>query len=208
MKSLRLLIDMDSVLADLLSKWLVVFNADRGSSKELLEAEITSFGFDGVLSARDKKRLFSYLDIPGFFADLPVIPGSQKVLKALKEDGHDVVIVTSPPSMTARAKDVIVDKLTWLHHNFPFLNKADVVFTKRKGLVLGHLLFDDAPHNLIDFNAAGGLTVAMDYAYNRGVPTHYRVLNKNWDDFYELINLNIDYIYDFRRLLDNKTQMV
>jgi 5'(3')-deoxyribonucleotidase len=59
-----------------------------------------------------------------------------------------------------------------------------LIFAHQKYRVVGDLLFDDAPHNLLAFQRTGRIAVAMDYAYNRNVDAP-RVAN--WREFEQLV---------------------
>lgn len=203
MNKLRLLIDMDSVLADLSYKWYGKFNARH--KRQLDESVVHRFDF-WPMPDEDKKDLFAILDEDGFFRDLPVIKGSQGVITALQAEGYEVIVVTTPPGIES-GNSSVKDKLYWLDKHFPSLRpiKQNTVFTGRKSLVMGHLLFDDAPHNLEDFRKSGGFTCAMDYPYNRDVVADFRVINKDWYEFYRIVLDNNDMLYRRQRLSITQT---
>lgn len=168
----RLLLDMDGVLCDLVSKWFSIYNKEHDDALRL--EDMREWGPHRY--ARKGKLIYRYLSEPGFFRDLAPIPGAIDGVRQLLDWGHDVVIVTA-------AKRGHADKLQWVREHLPFLDLHNVVFAHRKELVRGHLLFDDAPHNLTAF-ASYGLPVAMAYTYNQRYPGE-RV--DSWEQFLALV---------------------
>lgn len=169
----RILLDMDGVLCNLIAKWFAVYNEEYGD--QIHVDALDEWGPHRI--ARAGKAVYKYLAQPGFFRDLEPIDGAINGVRALLNRGHDVVIVTA-------ARRGHRDKLEWIAENLPFLPRDNVVFTHRKELVRGDLLFDDAPHNLEAF-ARYGIPVAMAYRYNAGVDCA-RVAN--WREFLTLVD--------------------
>lgn len=169
----RLLIDMDGVLADLVTKWFRTYNEeyDDAIAPEMMK----EWGPHKV--AKAGRSIYKYLGQPGFFRDLEPLPGAIDGVRALLDRGHEIVIVTA-------AKNGHRDKLEWVWTNLPFLPRDNVIFAHRKELVRGDILFDDAPHNLEAFSAYG-TPVAMAYPYNEGVP-YSRV--DSWPAFVDLVD--------------------
>ncbi|MFZ5827353.1 MAG: 5' nucleotidase, NT5C type, partial [Bacillota bacterium] len=61
-----LLFDLDGVCCNLMKKWLAVYNHDY--SDNLTEADITSWNWDDFVKPECGKRIYHYLNRPGFFA--------------------------------------------------------------------------------------------------------------------------------------------
>lgn len=168
----RLLVDMDGVLCNLIEKWFARYNAEYGDQIHVDALE--AWGPHRI--AKAGRSVYKYLSQPGFFRDLKPIPGAIEGVRTLLERGHEVVVVTA-------AKNGHRDKAEWLREHLPFLPPENLVFTHRKELVRGDLLFDDAPHNLEAF-AKYGVAVAMAYRYNQGV-AFPRV--PDWPAFLDLV---------------------
>ena len=164
---------MDGVLCNLLGKWLARYNTEYGDRIRLEDLE--TWGPHRI--AKAGRSIYKYLSLPGFFRDLEPIPGAIEGVRELMARGHEVVVVTA-------ARSGHRDKLDWLREHLPFLPRENVVFTHRKELVRGDLLFDDAPHNLAAF-AGYGVAVAMAYPYNRSAPFR-RV--EGWSEFLRLVD--------------------
>lgn len=169
----RILLDMDGVLCDLLKKWFATYNEEFGDA--LRPESVTEWGPHRF--AKAGKRVYQYLARPGFFRDLEPIPGAIEGVNALAARGHELVVVTS-------ARRGHTDKAAWIKEHLPVIPADHIVFTHRKELVRGDILFDDAPHHLEAF-AAYGLPVAMAYPYNAQVACP-RV--PDWAAFLELVD--------------------
>jgi 5'(3')-deoxyribonucleotidase len=86
-------------------------------------------------------RVYAPLDEPGFFRNLPIMPG-----------GWRPVIVTSLPIVKHNPGQVIQEKCEWIEENLSgLIEPRNVVITYKKFLVRGDALVDDAPHNLEQF---------------------------------------------------------
>lgn len=124
-------------------------------------------------------KIYEYLNEPGLFSVLKPLPHAIEVLERLS-GRFDILIVTSSPSVNAYR-----EKEEWVLQNLPFISRNNLIFAHRKEMIMGDLLFDDAPHNLQGFLDTGRVAVAMDYPYNRGVSC-YRV--SGWLEFEQKVD--------------------
>lgn len=169
METKKLLIDMDDVVAELL-EYCCNEHYLNGNEK-YVHTDIDDWEFNGIH--------FSYLfNMPGTFLKLNVMRYAKECLKFLHDIGYEIWFVTTPSTPTS-----IVEKMEWVENNFPFLGWKRVFPTTNKGMVIGNLLLDDAPHNLSRFTS--GLKICYGKLYNRGVDCDYRV--HNWLEFTELV---------------------
>lgn len=166
-----LLIDMDSVICDLMTEWHRRYNRDYGDN--LSVEKLTDWHSEWFVTPDCGFKIYDYLDEPGLFACLKPMPGAVEVLSRLAMR-YDILIVTSSRTTAYTEKE------QWVTEHLPFIGRDNLVFTHRKDMVRGDLLFDDAPHNLKAFAATGRLAVAMDYPYNQQL-TCPRV--KTWFEF-------------------------
>lgn len=154
-----------------MGKWFEAYN--REYNDQLTEKKITSWDAHSFVKKECGKKIYKYLEEPGFYRNLEPIPHSIEVIQRLQEK-YDIYIVTTSP------KNALKDKAEWIEEHLPFIGFKRMVYTHHKHLVDGDLLFDDAPHNLEAFQQKGSISVAMDYAYNRNIDC-YRV--SNWLEF-------------------------
>ncbi|GAB2724271.1 5'(3')-deoxyribonucleotidase [Paenibacillus thermoaerophilus] len=170
-----LLLDMDSVIVDLMTEWHRRYNEDYNDN--LSVEKLASWESELYVKPECGTKIYDYLDQPGLFANLPPVPGAIECLYRMRDD-YELIIVTSSRTYAYTEKE------QWVERHLPFIGKRNLIFAHRKELIRGDLLFDDAPHNLEDFAATGRLAIAMDYPYNRNVNVP-RV--NNWEQFERLV---------------------
>lgn len=154
----RVLLDVDGVLADFVSRAAQWANTvtTKASHKTCTKWDVLeSWGLQGYQSWFD-----SVCSQRGFCADLPVYSGAKTFVRALRKDA-EVVVVTSPLSCSPFWCH---ERTMWLANHFGFESK-NVIFAKRKELVRGDVLIDDGPHNLEHF---AGVRVLVDRPWNQG----------------------------------------
>jgi 5'-nucleotidase len=155
-----LCIDMDSVICDLMSPWHERYNKEYNDN--LSVEKLQCWNSEKYVKPECSTKIYDYLYDPGLFLNLKPLPHAVKVLERLHHH-YDILIVTSSVSTAFREKEL------WIEKHLPFIGKRNVIFSHRKNMICGDLLFDDAPHNLQAFTETGRLAVAMDYPYNRDV---------------------------------------
>ena len=181
MKTFTILVDMDEVLENLGDVWVDELNKRHGLS--MTPDDITEWDIAKFYPMLSRTKVFAPLHDESVWKRVEPLPGAQEAVKTMKEDGHDVVVVT------ASHPDTVKWKYDWLAKYFPDIPYRDIVFTARKQLVKGDFLIDDAPHNLF-----GGQYTPIMFStpHNRSwVPTTSAELNyfkvSNWPDTTRLI---------------------
>lgn len=165
---MRILIDLDDTLVDMMGKALYYFN-NRYHKERLQLEDLTKWDIPYRNMFEDIWR------IPGFFADLPFMDNmAQDVLHALKADGHELVIVSAVPTWES-----CKDKYSWCHTNLKIPGIIDtmeqVVLTRGKRYVSGDCIVDDKPANLKDRK----YPIVFDRPWNRHV-TAPRATDWSW----------------------------
>lgn len=170
-----LLIDMDSVMADLCTDWFHLYNKDYNDN--LTNDKITTNHVHTHVKQECGKRIYDYLQTPGIFRNLKPIDHSQEVLERLHRN-YEIFIVSNPPvghshdeflKDPGKTANPSADKKAWLREHFPFLDPQNVIFTSEKYMVTGSLLLDDSPWNVRLFQQLGRVSVVMDQPYNRNL---------------------------------------
>ena len=171
---LRICVDMDEVLADTVSEHLRRYN--DAFDENIASEDLAGKALWDVVGNDRQKALRDLLDADDFFADLPVIPGSQEVMRDLAER-FEVFIATQAMSVP----NSFGPKYRWLQRHFPFLPPTHYVFCGDKSILRADYLIDDLPRNLLRFEGQGLLYTAQ---HNLGADWSAQgfVRVSNWQD--------------------------
>lgn len=163
----RIAVDMDEVIADVRPKFLDLYEREFGR-------RLTKDDYWGkkIYQVGGAHRIRDYLFEKGFFADLPVMPGSQEVLRELQEE-YEIYITTA--AMEFRTS--LEDKYDWMQRHFPFIHWKHIVFCGDKSVIYADYMIDDHPHNLRSFSGKGLLYTA---SHNIGETAFTRV--DDWEE--------------------------
>ncbi len=177
-----ILCDMDSILVDMLSVWLAKYNARTGEG--VVTEEITHWKVDNFV--KNPKLLNEILASDGFFRELSPMLGAKEHFSKLIADGHDVKILTQP---SRKSPTCVWDKRMWMEQYFPGFPTHKMFFAHEKNFVEGDVFIDDNSEHLASWKLRHpkGITVTLDYAYNRDYTPDYRV--RTWSELYATITL-------------------
>jgi 5'(3')-deoxyribonucleotidase len=170
----RICVDMDEVLADALAEHLIRYNRDHDEA--LTKADLDGKWIWEIVSADRHARLEGYLRSEDFFEDLPVIEGSQWVLRELVKQ-YDLYIATAAMEFP----NSFGPKYRWLTRHFPFLNPRHFVYCGDKSILHADYLIDDQAAHFRHFHGEG---ILFSAPHNRGVTGYRRV--DNWRQVAEL----------------------
>lgn len=135
---MRILIDVDDVIIDLVTEWLRIFSEVTGHqvSKQVIKSwDILSYIPEG-----EGKAFMDILDRADLYDEAVQIPYAVHSIKQLIEDGAEVLFVTANTNPT---------QVKWLYrHGLP--DNAHVV-AANKSIIKGDVLIDDNMQNLINF---------------------------------------------------------
>jgi 5'(3')-deoxyribonucleotidase len=168
----RILVDMDGVLADVYSRFFEQYAKETGLKKTM--KEIT-----GLKEEEAFPEILRWVNTPGFFRNMPVMPGSQRVLKLLNET-YEIMVI----SMATEFPVSLTDKLLWLNDNFPFISWKQVIFCGDKSIVPGDLMIDDHLKNLDYFK---GDTIMFLQPHNTKKKDHHHKSVHSWDEIEKLL---------------------
>lgn len=159
---MRILIDMDGIIVDLLGKWLDCYNHDFNDC--LSVDMVDSWHIAECIKPQcSPEKMMSYIHRPGFFSDLKPLPGAIDGVKAIMALGHDVKFATAPCNA-----DSAKCKIAWLdyHFNGSGLTGLDSFICQDKHWIDADLLIDDKPETLARWDVKGCLTATIEYPYN------------------------------------------
>ena len=170
----RIAIDMDETIADALGKHIVLYNEAFGAA--VCREHLRGTGLHGVIPLEHQSAAEAMVHNAAFFADLDVIPESQRVIRDLHRK-FEVFITSSamevPSSFAA--------KFTWLKTHFPFIHPSHIVFCGDKSILAADYLIDDTPRHFKHFRGEG---ILFSAPHNRGVEGFRRV--ESWRDVHTL----------------------
>jgi 5'(3')-deoxyribonucleotidase len=169
----RVIIDMDEVIADTMGKMVKWYEASYGQKVD--HSVMRNGSWVVGFPEEHRKMIRERLHEPGFFRDIPVMPGCQEVLRAMNER-YEVFIVSAAMEFPNSLKD----KLDWLLEHFPFLNWRQLVLCGDKRMINGDHMIDDHVRNLEPFNGKKYLFTSF---HNVDVTGYVRV--NNWAEVAE-----------------------
>ena len=129
-----------------------------------------------VIDRAHVPRSREYFQSADFFADIPVMPFSQEVIRELM-GAYEVFI-------TSAAMDVpnsFAAKFQWLQQHFPFIPVTNVVFCGDKSIVAADYMIDDDVRHLRRFRGEGILFTAHHNVHE----TEFRRVD-NWRQVREI----------------------
>jgi len=166
----RICVDMDEVIADTLTEHLTRYNRDH--KDQIIKSDLTGKSLWQVIPTDHHSALEMYLRTEGFFATLPIMPDSQRVLQAMQQK-YEIFIASAamelPTSFAA--------KFIWLERHFPFIPPSHIVFCGDKGILNADYLIDDNPRQFRRFKGEG---ILYSSPHNALITTYRRV--ENWLD--------------------------
>lgn len=186
MKKLRILLDLDAILVDLLSEWLAWYNQQWKDN--LTIEDITSWHIHDHVKCGN--RIYEFFRGSKNYEKAKVIPGAAKAVRALHEDGHEIFIVSASSGSTAKSKHVHVGRVA------EYLPSERIILAHRKDVVKGDVFIDDSPDNLRAYRAAwpAAKVMTIAYPYNRPLKDQVDVFAESyaqpeqaWEQIYTAI---------------------
>jgi len=146
----RIAVDMDEVIADVMPKFLAIYEREFGKK---LEKE--AYWGKKIYDIEGADYIRNFLYDKGFFRDLPIMEGAVEGLQHLMKD-YDIFITTAAMEF----KFSFEDKYDWLKDHFPFIHWKNVVFCGDKSILRADYMIDDHIRNLKTFQGKGLLFTA------------------------------------------------
>ena len=159
---MKILLDMDGVIVDLLPEWLLHYRQVGG--EPLTPKNFHTYNWEDQV--QNRKLFLQVLKSGGLFSSAQPMSGALVGLANLRKK-HDVTLVTKVMGGSSRAFDA---KIGWLWRFVrPQIPTADIVFTGAKHLISGDVLVEDSPQNLVMWLAANplGMGFLIDHPYNK-----------------------------------------
>jgi len=170
-----ILLDQDGVLADFELAFHKAWSLSGQSNPPLSLENRRSFYVRDDYPAECRGAIEAIYTSPGFYRNLPPIPGAVDAVMELLAAGHDVRIYTSP--LTAY-RNCVSEKYEWVEQHFGLDFVARLIVTKDKTIVHGDILVDDKP-DVTGTRSPDWRHVVFDQPYNR----MSRAPRINWTDW-------------------------
>jgi 5'-nucleotidase len=171
---MRILIDMDGVLADFLTGFKQAW-VDRGLPP-YFDTPLEQWDLKHYVPLRHRGLVDVLMHQQVFFRGLPVMPGAVDAVLALMQAGHSLWICSTPVAMSAYCEG---EKKAWLRAHFGETFARRMLFTHDKTLVKGHILIDDKP--VIEGECTPEWEhVLFTHSYNSTVTGRRRLTWMNW----------------------------
>lgn len=165
---MRILLDMDAITVDFFGPLLAEYYHRTGEYIHI--DQITEWDMGKNVTHRDK--LFQIFHEPGFFENLPPIPGAIATIEDFIHSGHEVVIVSAPCTPHSAA-----EKIKWCSKHLPFIDPKNIILChhNQKHRVNGDVIIDDNAETATKYVQAHPKAIALTlaYAYNNIHPTPY-----------------------------------
>ncbi len=174
---MRILIDMDDVLADAVSRFLEWYERDFGV--HYTKEDINGTKLQLIVPEPHRKAVKEYPHHKDFFKDLPVIENSIEVVKELNNT-FEIYIASAAMEFPYS----LPHKNNWLDEHFPFIHWKQRIFCGDKSILKGDVLIDDHDFNLSVFD---GRPIIFTSPHNVN-ETKYERIN-NWLEAEKLFDL-------------------
>jgi len=164
MKSLTIILDLDSTVCDSLPTWLDAIGKKTGVYAKVSDIIQWHMHQCPPLDKVDPKIVYGFLDEPGFNLALPVMPGAQDAVAKLMADGHKLYFVTARFGATGMAETI-----EWMKRHFPAVNpKTQLGFFADKHLIEADVIVDDRAETLERYwlSHPYAHTIGIGYPYN------------------------------------------
>lgn len=170
---MRIIIDLDDTIHDLVNPWTEELSRKYGVPK----VTVKEWDICAHYPTLTKQQIFSPLSDPNFWKMVKPRPGAIENIRKMIADGDDVIICTATNFLSAHFKFQ-----STIFSYFPDFNRNNIIIAHRKDLINGDIIIDDGPHNMnflgykILFSANHNKNVdAEDYGAIRCI---------DWDDAY------------------------
>lgn len=165
---MRILIDMDDVIADAISRFLEWYERDFGIS--FSKEDLAGTKLRLIVPEEHRKIVSSYPHHKDFFKDLPVMPGSVEAVQKL-HNKYEVYIASAAQEFPLSLNH----KNQWLDEYFPFIHWKRRIFCGDKSVLKADVLIDDNDFNLSVFD---GRRIMFSSPHNLNDRSYERL--ENW----------------------------
>lgn len=163
-----ILLDVDSVVADLMPVWLRHYNALWNDT--LTPEQITRWDLIHFVKPECGKQIYKFLSMQWLYDEVEPVQGAIEGVDYLRRKGWKIVYVSAGLEL-AKAK------FDWLLQRALLHSEAEYVAAFDKSLIRGDFLIDDRIDNVRDFTGSG---ILFTQPWNQWIKTTRRL--DGWKD--------------------------
>lgn len=180
MSKLKIAIDVDCVLNNLMEKTIEAYNTKYNSN--LTMDNFTDYDVYNCLPYEEAKNFIDLFIDESIVKALSPRDGAQKAIKQLINKGHEIYFATSTHHIT------FPWKVEWIKNYFDGFQEKNIICIGNKGLLHVDVLVDDCIDNLLSnfyFDR-----VCMDFPWNRHVHDEAYGIYRchNWNEIIKAID--------------------
>ena len=171
--------DIDSILNDLTTKVIDVYNSRTDKNIQL--SDITTYNFYECLSKEDADGIVALFKEKELWDSLSPIKDSKWGVETLINLGHKVVFATATHECNFEWK------CQWMKENFPMISTDDIIRISDKSLLRVDIMIDDCLEQLTRSYCE---RICLDYPYNRNDDEDFVYDIKrayNWTDIIKFV---------------------
>jgi len=154
-------IDLDEVIADPVKKLKAWYKRDYG--KTLGDEAIRGKDLKEAVAPEHFSVFHQYLNTPGFFRDLELMPDARSVLEKLNK-AYTLFLV----SAAAEFPNSFKDKFDWITDHLPFITWQQICLCGSKSIIQTDMMIDDRPRNFSHFQGRKLLYTAHHNIFETG----------------------------------------
>lgn len=176
---MKILVDMDDTIIDLLDAWIQYLNKKYDLSVD--PTEVTDWDISNFFPTLSKEEVYEPLALEEFWKLVHPKYDAMAYIQKLHDDGHDIYVVTASDYRTIKVK------FDWLiKRYFPCISWNHMIIASQKSMILGDILIDDGVHNLEDGHYQ---KVLMTAPHNMGYDAEAHGMKRanSWAEAYEYI---------------------
>lgn len=176
---MTILVDMDDTIWGLITAWTEYLRKMYGVN--VTEEDIEEWDLRKVYPMLTEDQIYAPLFKEDMWESVKPFQDAIYYLKKLIAEGHDVLLVTS-----SHYKSIKIKFDTLLFRHFPFIPYENVIVTSRKQMIVGDVMVDDLPKNLIGGKYKG---ILFEACHNRKFNEKKYGMKraKSWKEVYEII---------------------
>jgi 5'(3')-deoxyribonucleotidase len=137
-------VDMDEVITDTARKLKDYYCLEFGITFN--EEELKGKDLKDIVRPEHFSKFHQYLNAPGFFGDLEIMPDALEVLKKLNEK-YELFIVSAALEFPNSLKD----KFDCISQNLPFISWKQICLCGTKSIIQTDIMIDDRTRNFSHF---------------------------------------------------------